>query len=99
MCGSDGVSYDNHCSLHQAACTQEEHISPLHPGFCRGDREALIARQEFMEQLALWDEEGQEEEPASVPLPEACFQNDRDRLREFIANWFQISAKKQGWYR
>ena len=31
--------------------------------------------------------------------PDACFQNDRDRLREFIINWFQISAKKQEWYR
>ena len=35
VCGSDGVSYDNHCLLHRAACTQEIHISPIHDGFCR----------------------------------------------------------------
>ena len=29
----------------------------------------------------------------------ACYQNDRDRLREFLISWFQISAKKQPWYR
>ena len=29
----------------------------------------------------------------------ACFQNDRDRLREFLISWFEISAKKQPWYR
>jgi len=101
VCGSDGVSYDNHCLLHRAACTQEIHISPIHDGFCSGDREALIARQEFIEQLALWDEDDEEEEAvqAAVPLPDACFQNDRDRLREFIINWFQIIGKKQTWHR
>jgi len=101
VCGSDGVSYDNHCLLHRAACTQEIHISPIHDGFCSGDREALIARQEFIEQLALWDQDDDEEEAvqAAVPLPDACFQNDRDRLREFIINWFQIIGKKQTWHR
>jgi len=96
VCGSDGVSYDNHCLLHRAACRQEVHVSPLHAGFCSGDREALIARQEFIQQLALWDVEETTAQPA--PIPDACFQNDRDRLREFIINWFQISAKKQEWY-
>lgn len=99
VCGSDGVSYDSHCQLHRAACTKEEHISPLHQGFCRGDREALIARQEFIQQLSLWDEDSLESvTDTKIPLPDACFQNDRDRLREFIMNWFQISAKKQKWY-
>jgi len=99
VCGSDGISYDSHCELHRAACNKEEHISPLHPGFCRGDREALIARQEFIQQLSLWEEERDETVTApSIPLPDACFQNDRDRLREFIMNWFQLSAKKQVWY-
>ena len=35
VCGSDGVSYDNHCLLHRAACLAGDHISPLHSGFCR----------------------------------------------------------------
>lgn len=99
VCGSNSVSYDNHCELHRAACNKGEHVSPLHTGFCRGDREALIARQEFIQQLSLWDEKAQEgSNPPTIPLPDACFQNDRDRLREFIINWFQISAKKQNWY-
>jgi hypothetical protein len=34
-CGSDGVSYDNHCELHRTACVEGRPISPLHPGFCR----------------------------------------------------------------
>jgi len=109
VCGSDGVSYDNHCLLHRAACLQEIHISPIHEGFCSGDREALIARQEFIQQLALWDDEEASTSTstttttitsqATVPLPDACFQNDRDRLREFIINWFQIIGKKQKWHR
>lgn len=99
MCGSDGVSYDSHCELHRAACNKDTHISPLYPGFCRGDREALIARQEFIQEMSLWDEDRREAVTATkIPLPDACFQNDRDRLREFIMNWFQISAKKQEWY-
>ena len=37
MCGSNGVSYDNHCYLHKAACDSDKHISPAHSGFCRWD--------------------------------------------------------------
>ena len=74
----------------------------------RGEREALLARREFLQQLALWEED------VRIPLPggkwlwrrwwslmfsAACFQNDRDRLREFLISWFEISAKKQPWYR
>jgi len=92
VCGSDGTSYDNHCLLHQAACRQDKHITPRHPGFCRGEREALLARREFLQQLSLWEED------VKIPLPVACYQNDRDRLREFLVSWFQISAKKQPWY-
>lgn len=92
VCGSDGISYDSHCQLHKAACQKEKPISPLHSGFCSGEREALIGRQEFLQQLSLWDQE------LNIPLPDACFQNDRDRLREFILNWFQISANKHQWY-
>lgn len=92
VCGSDGISYDNHCLLHQAACNQEKHITPKHTGFCRGEREALLARREFLQQLSLWEED------IKIPLPVACYQNDRDRLREFLISWFQISAKKQLWY-
>ena len=35
VCGSDGVSYDNHCYLHKAACDTGARISPRHAGFCR----------------------------------------------------------------
>ena len=92
----------------------------------RGEREALLARREFLQQLSLWEED------IKIPLPGqngvilmrmilmmaemimmmlrmimmmilifsvACYQNDRDRLREFLISWFQISAKKQPWYR
>merc|ERR1711915_147130 len=53
VCGTDGVSYDNHCLLHKAACDSNIHISPTHRRFCRRDRDALIAREEFITQLAL----------------------------------------------
>ena len=29
----------------------------------------------------------------------ACFENDRNRLREFLISWFDLSANKQSWYR
>jgi len=101
VCGSDGNSYDNHCFLHKAACDSKTHISPLHSGFCRGDREAVIARQEFIQQLALWDQEEPTDKQKvfkKVPLPDACFENDRNRLREFLISWASLSAKKQPWY-
>lgn len=99
VCGSDGVSYDNHCYLHKAACDSSRHISPVHGGFCSGDREAVIARQEFIQQLSLWDEEIPEEQSSrKVPMPDACFENDRNRLREFLVSWLSLSAKKQPWY-
>jgi len=101
VCGSDGVSYDNHCFLHKAACDSNKHISPVHSGFCSGDREAVIARQEFIKQLSLWDsdeDDESQEEPKQVPLPDACFENDRNRLREFLISWSSLSAKKRSWY-
>eukprot|EP00090_Calanus_glacialis_P009747 TRINITY_DN18146_c0_g1_i1.p1 TRINITY_DN18146_c0_g1~~TRINITY_DN18146_c0_g1_i1.p1 ORF type:complete len:300 (+),score=69.35 TRINITY_DN18146_c0_g1_i1:195-1094(+) len=94
VCGSDGVSYDNHCLLHKAACDSGKHITPTSRRFCRGDRQALIARQEFITQLALLNEPSAN----NVPLPDACFENDRNRLREFLMSWFLLSAKKQSWY-
>ena len=32
-------------------------------------------------------------------LTAACFENDRNRLREFIISWFMLNSKKQSWYR
>merc|ERR1712244_42199 len=83
-----------HCELHRTACSTLTHISPVSSGFCSGDREYLLARQEFIQQLSLWDQP----QSLQVPLPDACFQNDRDRLREFLMDWFEISAKQQPWY-
>eukprot|EP00092_Neocalanus_flemingeri_P006533 GFUD01007043.1.p1 GENE.GFUD01007043.1~~GFUD01007043.1.p1 ORF type:complete len:334 (+),score=100.34 GFUD01007043.1:204-1205(+) len=94
VCGSDGVSYDNHCSLHKAACDSNIHITPTNQEVCSGDQEALIARQEFITQLSLWDEPSGKK----IPLPDACYENDRNRLREFLMSWFLLSAKKQSWY-
>ena len=40
--------------------------------FFSGDREAVIARQEFIKQLSLWDsdeDDESQEEPKQVPLP------------------------------
>jgi len=54
----------------------------------------LIAREEFITQLALLNEPPRE----NVPLPDACFENDRNRLREFLMSWLLLSAKKQSWY-
>jgi len=97
VCGSDGISYDNHCELHRAACVGGSPVSPLHAGFCRKDREQIIGRKEFIDELALWNDTKEEEE-SSVELPTACFENDRNRLREFIISWFKLNAKSQGWY-
>jgi len=94
VCGSDGVSYDSHCELHKAACDSNTHITPRHRRFCSGDRAAIIARQEFISELSHLDESSS----SKVPLPDACFENDRNRLREFLMSWFLISAKKQSWY-
>jgi len=96
VCGSDGVSYDNHCELHRSACVSGSHVSPLHAGFCRKDREKVIARQEFVDELSLWNDT--EDVKSSVLLPTACFENDRNRLREFIISWFLLNSKKQSWY-
>jgi len=99
VCGSDGKSYDNHCYLHKAACDTGEHISPRHSGFCSGDREEVLARQVFIEQLSHWGNgEDEKEVLKKVPIPDACFENDRNRLREFLISWTSLSAKKQTWY-
>ena len=46
VCGSDGVTYHNHCSLHRAACHLAQPVSPLHPGLCRQERDDLLGREE-----------------------------------------------------
>jgi len=94
VCGTDGVFYDNHCLLHKAACDSNIHISPTHRRFCRRDRDALIAREEFITQLALLNDPSANR----FALPSACFENDRNRLREFLASWLLLSSKKQTWY-
>lgn len=96
VCGSDGISYDNHCELHRAACISGSPVSPLHAGFCRKDREKVIARQEFVDELSLWNDT--QDAKTSILLPTACFENDRNRLREFIMSWFMLNSKKQSWY-
>jgi len=58
-----------------------------------------MARQEFIQQLSLWGEEDDRKETKrKVPIPDACFENDRNRLREFLISWSSLSAKKQTWY-
>ena len=32
-------------------------------------------------------------------VAEACFENDRDRLREFLISWFDLSSSSQSWSR
>ena len=44
----------------------------MNDDFFSGDREAVIARQEFIKQLSLWDsdeDDESQEEPKQVPLP------------------------------
>jgi len=96
VCGSDGSSYDNHCELHRAACISGSPVSPIHAGFCRNDREKVIGREEVLDKSFRWNET-QDIEDAAV-LPTACFENDRNRLREFIMDWFKLNSKKQTWY-
>jgi len=98
VCGSDGHSYDNHCELHRAACVSGSPISPLHSGFCRKDRERVIARQEFVQELSLWNDTERQIYHTPVPLPSACYENDRNRLREFIMSWFELNSRGQAWY-
>lgn len=35
VCGSNGVSYENHCLLHRDACLRQVHISIKHKGLCK----------------------------------------------------------------
>lgn len=95
VCGSDGTSYDNHCELHRAACITGSPISPLHSGFCRKDREIMV-NEDFFEEMNLTTESS--ETNHTILLPTACFENDRNRLREFMISWFQLISKSQVWY-
>ena len=31
-------------------------------------------------------------------MTDACFENDRNRLREFIMSWFELNSRSQVWY-
>jgi len=92
VCGSDGVSYDSHCSLHRAACVSGNPISQIHAGFCRKEREKSPEREE----VESWRTEQTPSPPQTAPA--ACFETDRNQLRDFLMSWFQLEAKKQVWY-
>ena len=68
MCGSDGVSYDNHCLLHRAACLTSSPVSPLHPGVCR-ERQGT---ESLLEELSLWNDTEQQLYHSPVALPSKC---------------------------
>ena len=36
VCGSNGMTYPNHCELHRTACLEEKKISVKHIGTCKG---------------------------------------------------------------
>ncbi|XP_064470926.1 follistatin-related protein 1-like [Ornithodoros turicata] len=38
VCGSNGVSYENHCLLHKDACLSQIHISIKHKGHCKKEK-------------------------------------------------------------
>jgi len=90
VCGSDGISYDSHCSLHRAACVSGTPISQIHSGFCRKDKSPE------REELESWRTEQTPSPPQSAPA--ACFETDRNQFRDFLMSWLQLQAKKQVWY-
>jgi len=90
VCGSDGVSYENHCLLHRAACRSDRRVAPLHPGTCRGGRARLLAERELLP----FSNTSQQ-----CDLPGACFENDRNRLREFMMDWLRLGSTSQSWHR
>ena len=36
VCGSNGMTYPNHCELHKTACLEEKKLSIKYMGACRG---------------------------------------------------------------
>ena len=41
MCGSNGISFPNHCELHRTACLEGKKISIKHDGTCKGVYNAI----------------------------------------------------------
>ena len=100
------MTYHNHCSLHRAACNLARPLSPRHPGLCRDGREEQEQEQEQEQEehqtpvaLPSKFKSSLTNSPSDdqFDIAEACFENDRNRLREFIMSWFDLSSSSQQW--
>ncbi|GAB6028406.1 Follistatin- protein 1 [Chamberlinius hualienensis] len=80
VCGSNGKIYDNNCLLHRDACISQQHIAVRHNGSCETDAEEAEANSVH-------------EEVVNADGVVACFQEERDQLRQKIISWLQEVLK------
>ncbi|KAB7496079.1 Follistatin-related protein 1 [Armadillidium nasatum] len=112
VCGSDGVSYDNHCKLHQKACISGNHIRIKHKGNCKSYHNKLwkkshatvpIPEKDNLEDKLQNDLiSGLRKDERKKTLyrkgPAACYGPQRNALRFLIVEHFEDDLKKQSWH-
>lgn len=92
VCGSDGVTYANHCELHRTACIEERKIRIVHKNKCPGRKVQKGHSQPKDDQTPKLDKNEN-----GVLKPLVCFQVERDALHRLIIDWFKKKTNHKDW--
>jgi len=102
VCGTDGVSYDNICKLHQEACLQGKRVSVDYHGYCKSDVDYALKTFGYSTTTTSTPPStttvGGSTTATSSGNLAVCYGAQRDALRDAIIRGWVDSVPNLPWY-